>query len=87
MPTLVDGSVRLTESMAICEYLATRHHSPLLVEPGDPERIEFVQWLWYGESTLMTPLSRMATVGAARRAREPTSTPSWRMRAAMPASA
>lgn len=62
VPTLVDGSVRLTESMAICEYLATRHHSPLLVEPGDPERIEFVQWLWYGESTLMTPLSRIATV-------------------------
>ena len=62
MPTLVDGSVRLTPSMAICEYLATRHHSPLLVEPGDPERIEFVQWLWYGKSTLMTPLSRIATV-------------------------
>jgi glutathione S-transferase len=67
VPTLVDGSVRLTESMAICEYLAARHHSPLLVEPGDPERIEFVQWLWYGESTLMTPLSRMATVGRLER--------------------
>lgn len=67
VPTLVDGSVRLTESMAICEYLAARHHSPLLVEPGDPDRIEFVQWLWYGEATLMTPLSRMATVGRLER--------------------
>jgi len=67
VPTLVDGSVQLTESMAICEYLAARHHSPLLVEPGDPARIEFVQWLWYGESTLMTPLSRMATVGRLER--------------------
>jgi len=67
VPTLIDGSVRLTESMAICEYLAARHHSPLLVEPGDPARIEFVQWLWYGESTLMTPLSRMATVGRLER--------------------
>jgi len=67
VPTLVDGSVRLTESMAICEYLAARHHSPLLVEPGDPARIEFVQWLWYGESTLMTPLSRLATVSRLER--------------------
>src|SRR6202012_77886 len=33
VPTLVDGSVRLTESMAICEYLAAKHNSPMLVEP------------------------------------------------------
>lgn len=62
VPALIEGSVRLTESMAICEYLATKHQSPLMVEPGDPARTDFVQWLWYGESTLMTPLSRRATV-------------------------
>jgi len=62
VPTLVDGSVQLTESMAICEYLAAKHGSFLLVGADDPARTEFVQWLWYGESTLMTPLSRMATV-------------------------
>jgi glutathione S-transferase len=62
VPTLTDGSVQLTESMAICEYLAAKHGSSLLVGSGDPARTEFVQWLWYGESTLMTPLSRMATV-------------------------
>ena len=62
VPTLVDGAVRLTESMAICEYLAAKYDSSLLVGPGDPARTDFVQWLWYGESTLMTPLSRMATV-------------------------
>ncbi len=67
VPTLVDGPVRLTESMAICEYLAARHDSPLLVGMDDPARTEFVQWLWYGESTLMTPLSRMATVGRLQR--------------------
>jgi glutathione S-transferase len=67
VPTLVDGSVRLTESMAICEYLAAKHNSSMLVEPADAARIEFVQWLWYGESTLMTPLSRMATVGRLQR--------------------
>lgn len=67
VPTLVDGSVRLTESMAICEYLAAKYESSLLVGPGDPARTDFVQWLWYGESTLMTPLSRMATVGRLQR--------------------
>jgi glutathione S-transferase len=67
VPTLVDGSVRLTESMAICEYLAAKHNSPMLVGTSDPARIEFVQWLWYGESTLMTPLSRIATVSRLQR--------------------
>jgi glutathione S-transferase len=67
VPTLVDGSVRLTESMAICEYLAAKHDSSLLVGSADPARIEFVQWLWYGESTLMTPLSRIATVSRLQR--------------------
>ena len=62
VPTLVDGSVRLTESMAICEYLAAKYDSSLLVGAGDPARTDFVQWLWYGESTLMTPLARRATV-------------------------
>ena len=63
VPALVDGPVQLTESMAICEYLAAKHGPSLVVGAGDPARTEFVQWLWYGESTLMTPLSRMATVG------------------------
>lgn len=67
VPTMIDESVRLTESMAICEYLAAKYDSSLLVAPGDPARTEFVQWLWYGESTLMTPLSRMATVGRLER--------------------
>lgn len=67
VPTMIDESVRLTESMAICEYLATKYNSSLVVGSGDPARTEFVQWLWYGESTLMTPLSRMATVGRLER--------------------
>jgi len=62
VPLLVDGDVRLSESMAICDYLATKHGSPLVVPPNDPERPQFLQWLWYGESTLMTPLSRLNVV-------------------------
>jgi glutathione S-transferase len=59
VPLLIDGEVRLSESMAICDYLATKHGSPLVVPANDPERAPFLQWLWYGESTLMTPLSRL----------------------------
>lgn len=62
VPLLIDGDVRLSESMAICDYLATKHGSPLVVSSNDPERPEFLQWLWYGESTLMTPLSRLNIV-------------------------
>jgi glutathione S-transferase len=62
VPLLIDGEVRLSESMAICDYLATKHASPLVVPTNDPERPQFLQWLWYGESTLMTPLSRLNIV-------------------------
>ena len=67
VPLLIDGEVRLSESMAICDYLATKHGSPLVVPPDDPERPPFLQWLWYGESTLMTPLSRLNIVRQAER--------------------
>ena len=53
VPLLIDGEVRLSESMAICDYLATKHGSPLVVPPNEPERPQFLQWLWYGESTLI----------------------------------
>jgi len=62
VPLLIDGEVRLGESMAICDYLAAKHGSPLVVPTDDPERPQFLQWLWYGESTLMTPLSRLNIV-------------------------
>ncbi len=62
VPLLIDGEVRLSESMAICDYLATKHGSPLVVPTNDPERPQFLQWLWHGESTLMTPLSRLNIV-------------------------
>jgi len=85
VPLLIDGEVRLSESMAICDYLATKHGSPLVVPPNDPERPQFLQWLWYGESTLMTPLSRLNIVRQVERQVEgkggPRSTPSSLARA------
>ena len=64
IPALVDGDRVLTESLAICEYVASRHGPSLLVAPGDPERPSFLEWLWYGESTLMTPISRLGRVSS-----------------------
>jgi glutathione S-transferase len=62
VPALIDGDRAIYESLAICEYLAARHGSDLLVAPDEPERPEFVQWLLYGEATLQAPLSAMAHV-------------------------
>lgn len=66
LPALVDGNRSIYESLAICEYLAVRHGSDLVVGPDEPERPEFVQWLLYGEATLQAPLSVMARVGRIR---------------------
>jgi len=82
LPALIDGDRTIYESLAICEYLAARHGSDLIVAPDEPERPEFVQWLLYGEATLQTPLSAMARVGRIRNKRRrcrPASTPCWPM--------
>ncbi len=62
IPALVDGDRVMTESLAICEHLAAKHRSSLLVASDEPERGPFLEWLWYGESTLMAPLSVTARV-------------------------
>jgi len=66
LPALIDGDRTIYESLAICEYLAARHGSDLVVAPGEPERPEYLQWLLYGEATLQAPLSAMARVGRIR---------------------
>ena len=66
LPALIDGDRAIYESLAICEYLAARHGSDLVVAPDEPERPEFVQWLLYGEATLQAPLAAMARVGRIR---------------------
>ena len=72
VPLMIDGERVMTESLAICEYLVTKHsNSTLVVPPNDPERAPYLQWLWYGESTIMLPIGmisrveRLKTPGAA----------------------
>jgi glutathione S-transferase len=56
VPLLVDGDTRMTESAAMCQYLAARH-SPgdLDVAVSDPAYGAYLNWLHMGEATLTFP--------------------------------
>lgn len=56
IPFLIDGETRMTESAAICHYLATRHGpTPLAVATGEDAYGAYLNWLWFGETTLTFP--------------------------------
>jgi glutathione S-transferase len=56
LPAIEDGDVRMMESMAIVEYLGTRH-GPLVPRPDHPCWPAFVSWLHFGEGSLTAPLN------------------------------
>jgi glutathione S-transferase len=56
IPLLLDGDTRMTESAAICQYLATRYGpSPLAVAPDEPGYGAFLNFVHFGEATLTFP--------------------------------
>ena len=56
VPLFVDGSVRLTESAAICHYLAARHSPGQLDVPAaDPAFGAYLNWLHMSDATLTFP--------------------------------
>jgi glutathione S-transferase len=56
VPAFIDGEVRMTESAAICQYLATRHgQDGLDVGPGEADYGAYLNWLHFGEATLTFP--------------------------------
>ncbi|MFN3764272.1 MAG: glutathione S-transferase family protein [Aliihoeflea sp.] len=56
IPLLIDGKTRMTESSAICHYLATRYGpSPLAVAPDEPDYGAYLNFLHMGEATLTFP--------------------------------
>ena len=56
IPLMVDGGTRMTESAAICHYLATRHGpSGLAVAADEAEYGAYLNWLHFGEATLTFP--------------------------------
>jgi glutathione S-transferase len=56
IPTFLDGAMRMTESAAICHFLAARH-SPrqLNVEIDEDGFAEYLNFLHFGEATLTFP--------------------------------
>ena len=57
-PLFIDGETRLTESIAILQYLAERHGpTPLSVKGGEAGFADYLQFLEVGEATLATPLT------------------------------
>ena len=64
VPLLLDGEVTMTESAAICHYLATRDGATrLAISPGEPEYGSFLNWLHFGEATLTFPQTIMLRYG------------------------
>jgi glutathione S-transferase len=56
IPALFDGEMRMTESAAICQYLADRYGlGNLGVAPDDPAYGPYLNWLHFGEATLTFP--------------------------------
>lgn len=56
VPLLEDGDTRMTESAAICQYLAARHGDGALdVAPTDPAYGAYLNALHQGEATLTFP--------------------------------
>ena len=56
IPTLFDGEMRMTESAAICHYLATKHGpSPLAVDMSEPDYGPWLNWQYFSDATLTFP--------------------------------
>lgn len=56
IPAFFDGKTRMTESAAICHYLAARHSPRALnVELDEPEFGAYLNFLHFGEATLTFP--------------------------------
>lgn len=56
VPAFFDGDVRMTESAAICQYLAAKHGpTPLEVARDEADFAAWLNWMHYGEATLTFP--------------------------------
>lgn len=58
VPCFIDGDVIMTESSAICQYLADRDEThSFSVPPSDPTYARYLNFLSFGEATLTFPIA------------------------------
>ena len=57
IPLMVNGDVRMTESAAIPQYLATRYAPALTVNVDEPDYGLWLDWLHRSDATLTFPLT------------------------------
>jgi glutathione S-transferase len=60
VPYFVDGKIEMTESSAICHYLAEKYgDGSLLVDKNHAEYGSFLNWLYYSDATITFPQAVM----------------------------
>jgi glutathione S-transferase len=56
VPLLIDGELRMTESAAMCQYLAAKYRPGSFdLDTTDPDFGRYLNWLHFGEATLTFP--------------------------------
>lgn len=56
VPYFIDGTVHMSESTAICQYLVNKYQNNRLnILPEHPEYGDFLNWLYMSDSTLVFP--------------------------------
>lgn len=64
VPAFFDGDVRMTESAAICQYLAARYGAAKFdVAASEPTYGAYLNWLHFGEATLTFPQTLVLRYG------------------------
>ena len=58
IPYLIDGDVKMTESVAMCQYLVEKYGpTDLRVMPNEKDYPSYLNWLHHSEATLTFPLA------------------------------
>ena len=56
VPYLVDGDVRMTESVAMCQYIAEKYGpTDLLIDSSETDYPNYLNWLYHSDATLTFP--------------------------------
>jgi len=61
VPVLIDGATRMSESVAIVQYILNKYgNGSLEPDEEDAEFGKYLQWLHFGEATLMGPIATIS---------------------------